>query len=498
MTDYAASDAQQLLNFTNSISDRNGFISVVNAISPRLQTYDKSLTQIEDVASSANTLFLSASTYNAGQAESQKSQIQGFLQQVNYYLNQKVGDRFIFAGTRFTTEPVKDLTTLGTPTAADVAAIDGNVSGHLLPVYDVNYQAPASASFPNDALTVTAKNSGTFGNGISIQLGNGTTGGTVKATISVAGQADEVIDNIAISANAPWGDIATAITNGSRLVSASAGTVTSTPTLPSSVVTLAGGTGTSVNDAATLTVAGDITYTALHPGLAGNNITVTIGDDPGNADPIYKRVTVTDGATTEHYDTLDSTSPTFWADVRNAINGTTTPATTPSSLIMATTLGGTDAPTDGTVYLAGGVSTSKDSAYANDQVSVDTTQKLTYGINSNQKGFQQLILGLRYAYQAFNDTDNYAADIAQAKSLVTAGLDAIRGYHTSLSSNSATLDNIKTLHNDQIDNLKTQISNIQGVDVNAIAVKLNSFQATLQASYAATANLTSLSILKYL
>ena len=207
-------------------------------------------------------------------------------------------------------------------------------------------------------------------------------------------------------------------------------------------------------------------------------------------------VTVTNGTTTETYNNIAGTgtsSPTFWTNLANAINA----GTPKSTLVMATTLGGTGNPVDGTALtLSGGASTA--GAYAQDQVAIDTSETLKYGVNSNQKGFQQLILGLRFAYAATQDTTNYSADMAQASSLITSGLTAIRSIHTGVSSANTTLTQVQTAENASITSLQNQASSIQDADITTISAEITAFQVNLEASYAATAKMTSLSILKYL
>jgi|GEM_PF-730132 len=292
LTDYTSSQAQQLMNFSNSITENESFIAVAKSVSPRITVYDDSLTNIEDIAAKGSSLTTSQASYNPEQNGSTAAQIQGFMKQISYYLNQKVGERFIFSGTRYGTAPVADITALPVP--------------------------------PTET--------------------------------------------------APY--------------------VTATNTLPSY----------------------DSDYTAWDP-------LVDPPPDPNINHP---------------------------------------------------------------------------EAYAKDQVAIDTTQMLQYGITSTQTGFQQVIIGLRFAYAATQDQTNYTTLMNTARQLITDGLMAIRGYHSALSSANTTLEQAKETHENMINTLQGQIDDIQNVDVNEVAVRINSYQSELQASYAATAQMTSLSILKFL
>ena len=487
LAEFSAGDAQNLLNLTGGVTQQKAFASVATTLTPRIQVYDSSLTGIEDIASQAASIVSGNPTYNPEHSGSVATQMQGFMQQVSYYLNQQVNGRYIFAGSRYNTVPVGDITTLGKPTAADATALAANVSANILPAYDAQADQTAQLDIASGSMILSAKTSGTFGNGIGLALAAGTTSGT-KATISVAGQADEVYDNIAGSGATFWANLETAINAGSRLVTAEAGTVGVDPTLGASY-TLSGGTGSAKNNVATATIGtNDITFDALDTGLAGNSITVTIADGTTSG----KKVTITDGTTTETYDNIAGSGATLWTNVAAAVNGGG------SALVMATAGGGTGAAANGTTTLAGGADPANTAAYALEQVAISTTQTLKYGINSNQTGFQQLILGLRFAYAATQDTTNYASNMTQATSLITDGLRAIRGIHTGLSSNNSTLTSAQDSQATTINALQTQLGDIQNVDVNAVAVKIQSYQSQLQASYAATAIMQKLSILNYL
>lgn len=137
-------------------------------------------------------------------------------------------------------------------------------------------------------------------------------------------------------------------------------------------------------------------------------------------------------------------------------------------------------------------------AYDQDTVSIDTNQDLNYGITSTESGFQELVLGLRWAYAATQDPDNYEAYMEKAQTLITQGTTDIQAIHTGLTGASTTLDQTETLHNDMIDSLTSQIDNIESVDTNEVSVKITTYEAQLEASYSATAKIIGLSIVDYL
>lgn len=217
------------------------------------------------------------------------------------------------------------------------------------------YNGAAYVAIGNN-ISFTSTYSGTFGNGASVAFSAGTTAGTTKVTISVDGQSDEVFDNIAGSGNALWQNIATAVNADSRLVTASAGSGTTAPSM--TTYRLSGGTGEAFNGTAfaivpydgvaETTIATDcLTLRAQTPGTAGNDISLLI--ENGSGADLYT-VTITQGETVETYTDVDNSLGAFWANLEAAINAG-------SSLVTATADGGVTDPSTllGTPFaLAGG------------------------------------------------------------------------------------------------------------------------------------------------
>lgn len=510
LVDYSASDALKLMNLTNSISSLENYSTIANTVNARVKVYDSTLTSIETDAEDAIASMQSYSTYSETSAETFAAELQGYMSDMTYYLNQTVGDRYVFAGSRYTTEPMDDIANMET----------------------VTYYKTASASYDSGALTLYSSTCGTFGNDITVTLSAGTTAGTTKATVSVPGQTDEVFDDIAGTGNTLWQNIASTLNDNSKLVTATAGSSTAAPTY--ATASLSGGTGESTNGSASVSTSdSSITFTALSRGTYGNDVAVAISD--GTTAGTYK-VTVTYGTTTETYDDIDASGggASFWTNVADAINNGQAgpPAVAASSIIMATTGSGTSLPTTGattTYNLSGGSSNiitepfittdgdlpsydaqytasggvpdpnaGYDSAYVQDQVSIDESETLKYGITSTQSGFQKLVAGLRLAYAATQSSENYKSYMTEASSLITQGLSEIRSYHTALAADSSTIETIQNKQATLISDMKSQIDNIQSVDINEVALKINTYQAVLEASYAATAKIINLSILNYL
>ncbi|HUY69006.1 MAG TPA: flagellin, partial [Alphaproteobacteria bacterium] len=139
-------------------------------------------------------------------------------------------------------------------------------------------------------------------------------------------------------------------------------------------------------------------------------------------------------------------------------------------------------------------------AWAQASVQIDSAFNVAYGVTSTQTGFQQLIAGMQLIQQAATSTDSatYQKDMTQAATLLSSGLTNIQSYHSKVAAATNAINEEQTTQNTDISNLQTQLSNIQQVDLSTVGTQLNIMQTQLQASYAATATLAQLSILKYL
>jgi hypothetical protein len=114
----------------------------------------------------------------------------------------------------------------------------------------------ASATVQTNCLTLTAKYTGTRGNGLKLDVAAGTAPSSFKLTLSLPGLAPESFDNLTGSGNAFWVAAAAAINSGQ-----------STARGPSQLATATAGAGTT---------APAIAATAFSGGLDGAGVTGTI------------------------------------------------------------------------------------------------------------------------------------------------------------------------------------------------------------------------------
>jgi hypothetical protein len=133
---------------------------------------------------------------------------------------------------------------LGTQVA--IAVLQGASNFRLVRVTD-GTDTKADIVIQSTCLTITAKYTGSAGNGVVITLAAGSAANTTQAVVTLPGATPEIYNNIAGTGNAFWVNLAAAINSGnsalrgpSQLVSAVAGAGTAAPALTS--YTLAGGT----------------------------------------------------------------------------------------------------------------------------------------------------------------------------------------------------------------------------------------------------------------
>mgnify|MGYP003382333286 CR=1 FL=1 len=137
-------------------------------------------------------------------------------------------------------------------------------------------------------------------------------------------------------------------------------------------------------------------------------------------------------------------------------------------------------------------------AYTRDAVTLDDNLQLTYGIPSTDSAIQNLIQGLRFAYAATQDSGNYDTYMAQAGNLMDQALSGIRSLRTQIAGNQKILAETENGQKTTINLLQEQIDGIRSVDVTEVSAKITSYESQLQASYAATSKLITLTLLDYL
>ena len=158
LTDYAPLDAENIINFQAAITQRQAYISSMNTVSARLGVYNTTLGDLSNIAAQAGQLATQNPSQDSSKTGIIQQQVLAFMNQAVDDLNQQVGSRYIYAGTRYSTQPVNLSSVLAnvTPSATLVAA-------NTLPSYDTQQPGTSAAAWTQDSVNIDAGDSLTYG-----------------------------------------------------------------------------------------------------------------------------------------------------------------------------------------------------------------------------------------------------------------------------------------------------------------------------------------------
>jgi flagellin-like hook-associated protein FlgL len=132
------------------------------------------------------------------------------------------------------------------------------------------------------------------------------------------------------------------------------------------------------------------------------------------------------------------------------------------------------------------------------KVTADDGLSLEYGVTSTDEAFQTLIEAFRKARAAASNPGSYKENITSALEYMTRAKEQLNSVHAKVASDMATLDTKKTEHKDLNNGVTEQIARIEGVDQTDVAARLSAANTALEAAYTVTAKRQSLSLLNYL
>ena len=132
LTDYNANEALSLINLQSTATQKEAYINVINTVSNNLSIYDSTLIDLESIVSQAQSLCNNSPTYSADTASNIFVQANSYLKSVTVDLNQNINGRYIYSGSRYTTQPVEDLSELPTATLSSTILSDNST----VPTYD--------------------------------------------------------------------------------------------------------------------------------------------------------------------------------------------------------------------------------------------------------------------------------------------------------------------------------------------------------------------------
>jgi flagellar hook-associated protein 3 FlgL len=132
--------ASTVLDLQGSIQETQSWIDNAAQINDYLTGYNTALGQLGKDATQLQTALNQIGTTGATSTQALQTLIQGLEADVGATLNTQVGDRYIFAGNRYTTAPTVDLTQLAAPTTPQAIVLaSGSTTPPTIPNYDTAY-----------------------------------------------------------------------------------------------------------------------------------------------------------------------------------------------------------------------------------------------------------------------------------------------------------------------------------------------------------------------
>ncbi|CAO3357248.1 hypothetical protein [Azospirillum melinis] len=466
------------------------------------------------------------------QADQVKDRAEGAMRDIQALLNQRFGDRYLFAGSRFGTEPVTDLTattqtskiTLNGAVVNTDDYFEVTVSGKTFG-YQIQASDPKTLTFVAQTLT-TQINAASPPLPMTVSTSNG--------IISLVGQQP-----------GQKFDLSARVVNSATVentATAPSTTQAPTATLPQVDRFTLNGAAVDIGDTFEFTVAvGDpddpynqnyylknptephdlppyqsykVSYTVSDTDYAAGVTNVgqvadklrqqfgnlnpappvtidALGNGPGIA------LTSTANADPNHpgRSSLFSTS----AKVTNgSLQNTISVGTLPPEQDSQTAVPNAeppDLPFYDSEYLTKG---KNPDAYRKSQVTIDDNLNLTYGVSADDQAFQTLVKAMQLVRTAAANPGKWTEYSTQAREMLTQASDQIRSVHAKVASDAATLETNKDAHTDSVATLTDRLAKIEGIDQTEVAARLSSAMNVQQATYTVAGQTQKLSLLNYL
>jgi len=435
LTDYDPTQAKSLVDFQSAITQRTSYLNNIQNVQNRLSLYDSTMTDMESLASQASSLAAQNQSYNASTASQIQSTAQNYLQQVADDLNQQIGGRYIYAGTRYSTQPVSE-----NPTVLQSSPQPIITDGSTLPSYDAQVPAVATSQVAYGAM-------------LPATAAVGTTAAS-SVTVYDSSGASHAVDYTWTKTGSHTWDLSVASPDSTQTVTVPFTFDSSTGALDS----IGSGSGYTVETPAALGDPASLDMT-LNFGGSTTPTDVTFNFGSYGLSTGSNALTNSSGVSTVTQNTFTQNGKAVTASNANAY-------TADSALI------------DSGDSLTYGVS-SDNPAF----------QQLVNGLR---------YMNSAAAAGKSGDTVTYQTDMQQATTMINAGLAAIQGLHAGVANSQDLLTNQTTNQNNLITALQNQVGDIQNVDTTQVATEIQVLQTQLEASYSATGTLEKLSLVNYL
>jgi len=473
---------------------------------------------------------------------STKELIKGMTTELQSMLNEKVGDRYLFAGSRVSTKPVGDIisakqimrttlvgergdsgevyemvlngkrftyTTTGKEASLDEVLTNSSGTGIVdqmqayKPPFNVTLSVSngivnATANTVGDSFTLTSAvyDNGTHNNAV-LPAPGAIDGSQAPYTIQEASETQNQIDHVKLHGNeADVGDVFN-ISIGARTIvqneNAPPQVIIAGPTQYSYAISPA---DTDVLNGNTPVPAGFTTPSSMSNWVA-QKLSAQINADPAST-------------VTASIDPADDTNIVLTAKANNSEFQTTATINNAGNSSRLTTneippLADQDVfadlaePPNLPFYdVEFSTQTNNSDAYALAKMTVDEGLQVTYGVSSNDPAIQKLVSSLRRLTQAISQPGRYSEIMSEGRDLAIAAQNELKGVSARVVTASTTMENAQTRHANAMAKGESEMAQIEGVDENEVAVKLQAALNRQQASYTVTGRTASLSLVNFL
>ena len=138
--------ANQLLNLQSAQSTEKSYVANNTQTSTYLSAYDQSLSQLSSDATKLIGSLDAFTVTDPSAVSNLKALVSGLQVDVAATLNTQIGGRFLYGGTRYTTQPVGNLSTL--PTPAIVPAVPPSTTPTVTPLTVAQVPLPTPQTVP--------------------------------------------------------------------------------------------------------------------------------------------------------------------------------------------------------------------------------------------------------------------------------------------------------------------------------------------------------------
>ncbi|MCW2248167.1 flagellin-like hook-associated protein FlgL [Azospirillum fermentarium] len=466
------------------------------------------------------------------QANQTLERLNGAMRDIRQYLNEQVGDRYLFAGSRYTTQPVADLNLAKqvTKVTLDGSSVDKDDYFQL----DIDGQTFSVVIGPNDPRTVTyvaqALTSQINSANPAIPLSVTTNNGIITMIGQQVGREFNIRSSVVNAAQ---------VDNSVDPVSTLTPPTTTAPQMDRFTLR---GDNVDIGDTFEFTVA------VGNPADPYNAKYYT--DHPGEPTdlPLYKEYTVKYTVTADDFSkgttnvgavadrlreqfgkmdpkppvTLDvmgsgpgisitgntpldpnhpglstqfsTTAKVTNGSVRNTMTVKNLPPE-PDPLTEATIVRNPDLPFYDSEYLS---KRTNNKAWDKTAVTADDDYSIDYGVTSTDPSIQKLVSAFRMAKAAVSNPGKYKEYAEQALSMMADAKESLRSVHAKVASDLATLTTKKDEHTELSNSATDQVARIEGIDQTEVAARLRTSMNALEAAYTVAGQTQKMSLLNYL